>query len=470
MTKSYENLFDWLIQAFSDNDAGYFYALERKGRQKYLRHTKHCKQMLSKVHCLDEAIDVYRYWLKFFREQHVGVQLHNKPAKSTIQPKQNPINDWPEVKCSEAQLRARLNSLSDPGFEGIWHSKPYTIGLIKQGAEYHGFIIDAGDTPWRQQQLKLKISPVKKNGRFRAICFLRDYSPMEVEDVKLLGNQVLELGNFRYIRHYPYTSVQDDICEYYNMLEARQAFIKPINKDSTLIYLPSFNPCLQKEIEELIESNAELLSKSRSLIIDVRNNGGGSTTCFEKLLPYLYTNPCSYVTWKFRSSAANIRKFRQWGTFEPENDSLEARKAAKSALQKAKDNNGKLITLFPADGFEVTLPEVLPFPQQVAVIMNGRCASATEAFLLQARQSRKTKLFGQRTMGCFDISNMNQIVSPCKRIELHCAMTINNDLEQTSIDGIGIMPDFLIPGSIPEYKWLQYVQSIIEANEGSLPQ
>ena len=76
MTKSYENLFDWLIQAFSDNDAGYFYALERKGRQKYLRHTKHCKQMLSKVQSLDEAIDVYRYWLKFFREQHIGIKSH----------------------------------------------------------------------------------------------------------------------------------------------------------------------------------------------------------------------------------------------------------------------------------------------------------------------------------------------------------------------------------------------------------
>ncbi len=463
MTKSYDDLFDWLIQALSDNDAGYFHALKLKGKPKYLRHTKTCKQRVSRAQNLDEALTIYRDWLKFFREQHLAVLPYRDPAKRTSQPDPSPVTHWPEVACSEELLRARLNALSDPGFEGIWYSQPYTVGIVKQGAEYHGFIIDAGDSPWRQQQLKLKIMPAGKDGRFRALCYLRDYGPYQVEEVELLGNHVLELGSFRYTRQYPYSPAQEEISAYYQMLDARQAILKPLNKQSTLLYLPSFIPDLQNEIEDLIESNVKLLSHSRNLIIDVRNNGGGSTQCFQKLLPYLYTNPMSWVGWDFRSSKANISMFRQWGAFEPDNDTAEAKKAAKAALQKAKAGIGELIDLYPEESNEVVLPETLKYPRQIAVLMNGRCASATEAFLLMARQSRKTKLFGLRSKGSFDISNMNRIVSPCKRIELHFAMTINKNLEQTSIDGIGIMPDFLIPDSIPEYRWVQYVQGILEA-------
>ncbi|MDD4309865.1 MAG: S41 family peptidase [Candidatus Cloacimonetes bacterium] len=457
-------LFDWLKQSIEINDAGFFYAIETKGEAAYKKHCKFYRAKAEFAVSINEAILIYQEWLKFFRNNHIGVQLNLPEAQrpgNSIPPIE--VSDWATFNYSEAQLRDELAKQDVAGFEGIWSSDPYTIGIKKYGEEYIGFIISAPDTPWKEQQIKLRLVPTDDQGNYKAICYLRDYSPYEVKEAKLMGNNLIFLGFMSYTRVFPSFPDDADALLYTELMETRKALIKELSPDTLLLRLPSFDSSFQSEVESLLEAHHDRIIKAKNLIIDVRNNGGGSTECFRKITPYLYTNPIQYIGWEFRSSLLSLKKFKEWGMFDSDEDTPESRKQAKALLTKAKNNLGKLVKFDTADFVSTKLDEVLECPKQVAIIMNEKCASATESFLIHAKQSKKTKLYGRTSKGCFDISNMNNIVSPCKRIILRYAMTITKGFPDAAIDDIGIRPDFYLTRSLPEHKWIAYVRSILDA-------
>jgi C-terminal processing protease CtpA/Prc len=97
----------------------------------------------------------------------------------------------------------------------------------------------------------------------------------------------------------------------------------------------------------------------------------------------------------------------------------------------------------------------------VGIIIDNGCGSTTEQFLLAAKQSKKVKLFGVTTYGVLDISNMAFIESPCKEFELAYAMSRSLRIPEMTIDDIGLQPDFYIDKTIPQYKWVEFVNEIL---------
>jgi C-terminal processing protease CtpA/Prc len=96
------------------------------------------------------------------------------------------------------------------------------------------------------------------------------------------------------------------------------------------------------------------------------------------------------------------------------------------------------------DGTE-TLPEVFPLPARVAILIDGRCASTTEQFLLEARQSKKVILFGQPSDGCLDYANVCFLMLPSGKFFLTMPTSRSRRLPKNPVDNIGIAPDVLIP-------------------------
>jgi len=100
---------------------------------------------------------------------------------------------------------------------------------------------------------------------------------------------------------------------------------------------------------------------------------------------------------------------------------------------------------------------VYEYPKNVGIIINRECASSAEQFLLNARQSEKVKLFGVNTWGCLDISNMIFAVSPCEEFTLGYGMSRSKRIPEQAIDEIGISPDYYIDETVPQYKWVEFV-------------
>ena len=99
---------------------------------------------------------------------------------------------------------------------------------------------------------------------------------------------------------------------------------------------------------------------------------------------------------------------------------------------------------------------MLTYPKTVSVIINEYCASSTELFLLQAKQSSKVVIFGKHSAGAVDYSDAVTMKMPCELFSLRYSTSRTNRLPAEPLDNIGIRPDVAIPDNI--VNWVEFVQ------------
>jgi hypothetical protein len=113
--------------------------------------------------------------------------------------------------------------------------------------------------------------------------------------------------------------------------------------------------------------------------------------------------------------------------------------------------------------FEYKRDTIYPFPRSIG-INNQANGSTSEQFLLEAKQSRISKLFGVSTYGVLDISNMYFVESPCKEFLLSYSLSRSLRIPDYTIDGKGIQPDYFIDRTIPNYEWTHYVNNTLNGH------
>lgn len=235
---------------------------------------------------------------------------------------------------------------------------------------------------------------------------------------------------------------------------ASQFYFKNVNPQTNLIRIPSFNHIYKKLIDSMIKANYAAITSTRYLLIDVRGNGGGSDISYEELLPFIYTNPIIGVASEKLSTPDNISKYEAIVADPnyPEGTKTYARKVIaamkKSPGQFYADNNDTIV-----------LNQSLPMPALVGVIVDKKCASTTEQFLLTCRQSKKTVLFGENSGGVLDFANMNFLDFPCKKWQLGYATSRSKRLPESPVDNIGISPDVSI--SAMDGDWVNFATNYI---------
>ena len=84
-------------------------------------------------------------------------------------------------------------------------------------------------------------------------------------------------------------------------------------------------------------------------------------------------------------------------------------------------------------------------PARVAVLMDSRCASSCEEFLLTVRQSFAVKLVGRHSRGSLDYSNLRPHVLPSGRRVLRYAISRSERLPDLPVDLSGVEPDIYLP-------------------------
>jgi C-terminal processing protease CtpA/Prc len=84
-------------------------------------------------------------------------------------------------------------------------------------------------------------------------------------------------------------------------------------------------------------------------------------------------------------------------------------------------------------------------PTRVAVLTDRACGSSCEQFLLAMQQAWNVKLFGRRTSGALDYSNLRPHKLPSgKRLVLY-ATSRSKRLPHMPIDAVGVLPDVFLP-------------------------
>ena len=438
--------FQWMKKTFEENDAGFRYVLTQKGDEFYQQHNeaflKKVKETTTKIECYQ----VMRDWKTFFRKGHFEIRplnLENSQANTSH-------DNWETLNISLEKFKEQLINKKNTDYEGIWKSGPYTIGIKKIKDEYKGFIIEADGRQWKIEEVKLII-----NADNSTTYYMGDYSSENFKKAEMLGDKYLQLGYITLERVFPKSKSNATIERYYKAISAETPYLEKINDNTLLLRIPSFDSSQKKDIDSVLLANQNLITNTKNLIIDLRDNGGGSDKSFEKILPILYTNPIETVGVELFSTPSNNQRVKNF--ISHPQASKELKDWARKAYEKLSNNLGNYVNL---DSTRVSITKfdtIQQFPKKIGIITNGQNASTTEQFLLAARQSTKVKLFGQTTFGALDISYTYPAESPCGDFELWYCLSKSLRIPEMTIDGKGVHPDYYIYNNIPKYKWIDFV-------------
>jgi len=191
---------------------------------------------------------------------------------------------------------------------------------------------------------------------------------------------------------------------------------KQLREDITLLRLKDFQD--EEALQKLYADNDALLRNSKYLVIDVRNNAGGSDTAFLPLLkfclpedktlqdlkPGIYDGEIE-INYTERSCDSRLKVFTEYLKADiPE----EIRSLVQTMVDEMIKNRGKgFVTDHSGD---VELPMVgLTTPQKVYVITDQRCGSSGDAFVDMLRKSDKVTVVGRPTSGILDYSNCTEV-------------------------------------------------------------
>ena len=391
-------------------------------------------------------------WLLFFRKAHFSISpIYNGQGNNDKKGE----NSWQSLSVTDEQIKKASSNTNDP-FEGIWQTGAYTIGIIKENNKYYGVILKSSNNAWKPNLVKLNID---KNGS--GVYYMGDFSPYKFDNAEFIGKNTLRLGAFYLGRIYPELQDEESIAFYAKEMRSDNPFMHKLSDKTLLFRIPSFNGSQKSLIDSLLAANDKFINATDNLIIDIRNNGGGDDVSYEKIIPYLYTNPIRIINMELLSTPLNNKRME--GYLSIPDLSEKNRKEVNEALAILNANLGKFVNLNGGKSVDIQmLDKVLPNPKNVAIIINQNNGSTAEQFLLAAKQSKKVKLYGVTTMGVLDISNMYFVNSPTNEFKLGYSLSKSNRIPDMAIDGKGIMPDYFIDKTIPDSKWLDFVQKIVE--------
>ena len=461
-----ESNFEWVKKTFEENDAGFEYALKTKGTQAYEDHNNRILEKIKSANTIIECVPVLYEWLTFFRSGHISI----KPTEQTIQmlrtsqanePSETMLQfpDWETYSMGTEKFKSYLDNKTVYDYEGIWESKPYKIGIKKEDDKYIGFIIESGVETWTEGQVKLKFST--QENKTNSVFYMRDHSGVESENVSLIGENHLQIGDILLTRLYPQIDDNPKFTQYFRMLNADLPYTEHLNETTLYFRIPSFGGSEKQAIDSVIAADRDKILKSENLIIDIRDGSGGSDASYQELLPFMYTNPIRTVGAEFLSTKLNNQRMLDFIN-KPEYGFDEDTKIwFKASYEKLEKQPGEFVNLEENIVSITKYDTVYPYPKNIGIIINQQNGSTDEQFLLAAKQSKKVKLFGTTTYGTLDVSNMNFTTSPCNEFELGYCLSRSMRIPDFTIDGKGLQPDYYLDRSIPLYNWTEYVNDVL---------
>jgi len=352
---------------------------------------------------------------------------------------------------------AALPKNNNDSLEGVWVLNGYKIGIKKRSSDYVGFILESENKAWETNEIKTVFND--KGG----IYYAGSKAVQKIASIKRIGNTYLKLGEVMLQKVYPIVKEEEVVKKGYEQLNAKKAFFERLNENTVYLRIPFFEISEKPLIDSLIAKNRDIMLSTENLIIDVRNNPGGSDASYEQLIPFLYTNPIRTVGAAFLSTKLNNQRMLDLSK-NTEFDE-ESRKTFRKYYDILNQSPGEFVNLSEEKVNIEKMDSVLPYPKNIGIIIHQENGSTTEQFLLLAKQSKKVKLFGKTTRGMLDISNVNIINSPCNDFELYYGLSKSFRIPDFAVDDIGLQPDYFIDSTIPEYAWVDHVNKILHAEK-----
>ena len=450
--------FRQLTEKIKKNYVGYSDKVNSYNSNQFQKFTDSLQKIAS-VSDAYRCMSLSREWLAFFKDKHIDFGINfDKLSTDSIKLF---FQDVEKTQWSEVSLNAYLQKKNEKvdSLEGIWNheNNTYKIGIVrdlsKKGLEFIGFIIKSDGLRWLPQQVKFRVAKIGND--YKTIYFgAGDHSIVFPTLVKT--GETIDFGFFGKWHKGEHKPTNTKTTSYQRNSLAK--FVK-IDEETALLALPSFNSKYKHEIDSLIDKNKAIISNTKHLIIDVRDNLGGSTSTFESVIPYLYTNPIKVDGGKVLATEDNIRNcYEKDYPFSTEKEREELRENAK----KLRAHLGELYLLYKPRTIKLT--KVFNSPERISILINNGTASSGELFILRAEQSKKVTLYGQNTAGIVDYGELVKLNLSCGFLTVVYPASKSLHSIKRPLDNIGIKPDVAIPENITD--WIKFVINYKNPNHG----
>ncbi|MCW3465024.1 S41 family peptidase [Chitinophaga nivalis] len=397
------------------------------------------------AHCLA----LLKEYTQFFKDRHIFFL-----DQTTPQPQDKKAGKA-TVTISAAAFHKKISTTKDP-LEGIWKSDNYKIGILKTDkTTYTGFILETNSQYWQPNDVKFVL-----HGTDRVDYYLQDRS-MFKDTFTLYSPAILyfRLLKSAFIKQPLLPADTLKIQAQLNEIEG--FYVKQLTPATTLLRLKSFDYPFVDRIEALIKANRALIENSQNLIIDIRQNGGGTDLAYKPILPYILTNPTLHTGATFLVTQTLLDGLEKYKKGLPRDEKHQAEIAGVDhQLNAFTGNIGKYINPDEGESPVSKIAPALKSPQQIVILTDRKVASSAENFLLVAKQSKKVKVFGTPTSGVLDYGSARVFDMGCANYPFVMPTYRSLRLPAYPIDNIGIQPDVYLDNYITD--WMQYAINYLE--------
>jgi len=390
--------------------------------QNYQGFTAQKEQVAAQSKNKSQCYFIINQWMSYFNDNHLQSAI-NMEAIEKIDPLKLQ-SDFPIEKIDVSdKLLKKIEKAK--GIEGVYSKKgeSFSIALFENKnsfRDYVAVVIKSTDSTFENGSV---LAELKEKSAYEYFLLYNS--------AHMLAFATIKPKNGELISGFVKNGKEIIDNENYNF-EA-----KFLNENTLYFNIPSFSWEAKPMVDSLFVAQKENLSKSANLIIDLRNNGGGSDDVYSVISPYLYTQPIKGIGVDMFSSNDNIKGWELM--LQDPNLPLDNKAEYQKMIDKLKLKLNQNVNI--VEDYIDTSYTPLLFPKNVAILINEGCASSTEQFLLEAIQSKKVTLMGQNTSGTLDYSNLRE-TDFCEMPYILWTPTTRSrriDIGE-GIDGIGIKP------------------------------
>jgi hypothetical protein len=391
--------------------------------QNYQGFTAQKEQVAAQAKNKSQCYFIINQWMSYFNDNHLQSAI-NMEAIEKIDPLKLQ-SDFPIEKINVSdKLLKKIEKAK--GIEGVYSKKgeSFSIALFENKnsfRDYVAVVIKSTDSTFENGSVLAELKEKSANEYF-----------LLYNSANMLAFATIKPTNGELISGFVKNGKEIVDNENYNF-EA-----KFLNENTFYLNIPSFSWEAKPMVDSLFAAQKENLSKSANLIIDLRNNGGGSDDVYGVISSYLYTQPIKGIGVDALASNDNIKGWELILAQYPDLPA-ESRQEIQNLIDKMKLQINQNVNIVE-DNIDSSFTQLL-FPKNVVILINERCASTTEQFLLEARQSKKVTLMGQNTQGTLDYSNLRESDFCEMPYKLYTPTTRSRRIDiGEGIDGIGIKP------------------------------
>lgn len=295
----------------------------------------------------------------------------------------------------------------------------------------------------------------------KAHYFMGNHSLRE-DNYELFEGAILSFKNTKsvFIKEMPKPRLTENEIQM-KMDELEGFYFKKLTDKTLLLRLSAFDYFHVERIEKLIDANINLLETCENLIIDVRDNGGGTDNAYEKLLPYICTNSIRSLGTDYLVTPTLIDGLQSWLDQTPDEEKyMSDKKMVTGWIHLFKNHMGEFVDPDSTDVYITEVEIAEHSPEQVIILANKGTASSGEAFLFRMKQSKKVKILGVPSYGALDYASQRYFEFGCTNYTLLLPTWRASRLPDYPIDNIGVQPDIYLDNSVEN--WVQFAIDYVE--------